>query len=80
MTLLTVMSEKFDSFTFMPLRKKQGRKHGKTVADGWAGAENLENHKCDGCTDVPTDTASSRVAYPRLKTLYFNKRTDGRTV
>ena len=49
--------------------KKQGRIHGDTVADGWAGAV---VRKPLGCvtyrlSDRPTDTASSRVACPRPK-------------
>ena len=58
---------------------KQGRIHGNTVADGWAGAvvqKPLGIQKCDGPTDgptdgrtdLPTDTARCRVACPRLKT------------
>ena len=38
--------------------KKQGRIHGNTVADGWAGAvmqEPIAIQKCDGRTDGPTD-------------------------
>ena len=53
---------------------KQGRIHGRTVADGWAGAvmqKPLAIQKCDGWTDGPTDgrtdTARCRVACPRLK-------------
>ena len=42
---------------------EQGRIHGRTVADGWAGAVK----KCYGPTDRPTDTARCRVACPRLK-------------
>ena len=44
---------------------KQGRIHGNTVADGWAGAvvqKLLEIQKCYG-----TDTAKCIVACPRLK-------------
>ena len=55
--------------------KEQGRIHGNTVADGWAGAvmqKPLAIQKCDGRMDVPTDrptdTAKCRVACPRLKT------------
>ena len=51
-------------------RKKQGRIHGNLVADGWAGAVMLKSlgiQKCDGRTDLPTDTARCRVACPRLK-------------
>ena len=36
---------------------KHGRIHGKTVADGWAGAvmqKPLAIQKCDGLTDRPT--------------------------
>ena len=50
--------------------QKQGRIHGNTVADGWAGAvvrKPLGIQKCDLPTFLPTDTASSRVACPRLK-------------
>ena len=50
---------------------KQGRIHGNPVADGWAGAvmrKPLANQKSYRRTDLPTDTASSRVACPRLKT------------
>ena len=37
------------------------------VADGWAGAENLEKQLCDG-PDQPTDQkVGYRVACPRLK-------------
>ena len=54
--------------------KEQGRIHGNTVADGWAGAvvrKPLGIQKCygtNGPTDGPTDTARCRVACPRLKT------------
>ena len=55
-------------------RKKQGRIHGRTVADGWAGAvmqKPLAIQKCDvptyRPTYRPTDTARCRVACPRLK-------------
>ena len=42
------------------------------VADGWAGAENLEKQFCDGRTDGRTDGPTDRkvayrVACPRLK-------------
>ena len=50
--------------------KKQGRIHGNPVADGWAGAvmrKPIAIQKCYGGTDGPTDTASCRVACPRLK-------------
>ena len=50
--------------------KQQGRIHGNPVADGWAGAvmrKPLGIQKCDVPTYLPTDTASSRVACPRLK-------------
>ena len=50
--------------------KKQGRIHGNTVADGWAGAvmrKPLGIKKCDLPTDLPTDTARYRVACPRLE-------------
>ena len=57
--------------------RKQGRIHGTPVADGWAGAimpKPLANQKrdvtdrpTDRPTNRPTDTASSRVAGPRLK-------------
>ena len=49
---------------------EQGRIHGNPVADGWAGAvmrKPLANQKSDRPTDLPTDTASSRVACPQLK-------------
>ena len=53
---------------------------GTPVADGWAGAimsKQLAIHKhdvTDRPTDRPTDTASSRVACPRLKmTFSLNK-------
>ena len=39
------------------LQMKQGRIHGKTVADGWAGAVMQKPpgiQKCDGTTDQPT--------------------------
>ena len=45
---------------------EQGRIHGRTVADSWAGAvmrKPLRNQKCDG----PTDVARCKVACPRLK-------------
>ena len=42
---------------------EQGRIHGRTVADGWAGAVK----KCYGPTDRPTDTARCRVAFSRLQ-------------
>ena len=38
-------------------REKQGRIHGRTVADGWAGAvmpKPLIIQKCEGRTDRPT--------------------------
>ena len=41
--------------------KKQGRIHGRTVADGWAGAvmqKPLAIQKCDWRTDQRTDMAS----------------------
>ena len=40
------------------LLKKQGRIHGRTVADGWAGAvmqKPLERSKFNNIWDVPTD-------------------------
>ena len=37
---------------------QKGRIHGKTVADGWAGAENLEKQLCDRPTDRPTDRST----------------------
>ena len=49
---------------------EQGRIHGNSVADGWAGAvmrNPLAIQKCDGRTEGPTDTARCRVACPRLK-------------
>ena len=52
---------------------KQGRIHGNPVADGWAGAVMqkplaiLEIFWTDRRTNLPTDTASSRVACPQLK-------------
>ena len=55
-------------------RLEQGRIHGNPVADGWAGAvvrKPLGIQKCDLPTFLPTDTASSRVACPRLKTLMY---------
>ena len=51
-------------------QREQGRIHGNSVADGWAGAvmrKPLEVQKCDGRTDLPTDTARCRLACPRLK-------------
>ena len=39
----------------------QGRIHSPSVADGWAGAENLEKQKYDGQTDghtVPSEPAT----------------------
>ena len=50
--------------------QKQGRIHGKTVADGWAGAvmqKPLEIQKYLLRTDLPTDRPRCRVACPRLK-------------
>ena len=62
-------------FTKLLIIKKQGRKHGNSVADGWAGAvmqKPIAIQKCDGLTDRltdgPTDTVRCRVACPRLKT------------
>ena len=53
---------------------KQGRVHGKTVADGWAGAVMQKTLVIQkyllrpyGLTDLRTDTAMCRVACPRLK-------------
>ena len=53
---------------------QQGRIHGNPVADGWAGAvmrKPIGIQKRDSPTyrptDLPTDTASFRVACPRLK-------------
>ena len=43
--------------------RKQGRIHGKTVADGWAGAviqKTLAIQKCDGWTDGRTDRQTDR--------------------
>ena len=42
---------------------KQGRIHGRTVADGWAGAvmrKQLGIQKCDGPTDGPTYRPTDR--------------------
>ena len=57
---------------------QQGRIHGNPVADGWAGAvmrKPIGIQKRDSPTyrptDLPTDTASSRVACPRLKIQKF---------
>ena len=48
---------------------QQGRIHGNPVADGWAGAAMREPLAILTIflSDVPTDTAGSRVACPRLK-------------
>ena len=51
-------------------KRQQGRIHGNPVTDGWAVAvmrKPLANQKSDVPTNLPTDTASSRVACPRLK-------------
>ena len=45
------------------IREKQGRIHGRTVADGWAGAvkrKPLGIQKCDGPTDGQTDRPTDR--------------------
>ena len=50
--------------------KEQGRIHGNTVADGWAGAvmqKPLAIQNCGGRTDRPTDMASCRVECSRQK-------------
>ena len=47
-----------NKFHFDYNRNQQGRIHGKTVADGWAGAVMQKPpgiQKCDGWTDLPTD-------------------------
>ena len=45
------------------------RKQSPSIADGWAGAENLKSKKLmDGKIDGWTDKASYRVACPQLKT------------
>ena len=64
-----------DPLKKMRRRILQGRIHGRTVADGWAGAvmqkplaiQNMFRNVTDGRTDRPTDTARCRVACPRLK-------------
>ena len=64
--------KKFDlkQFQFHSPYRKQGRKHGNHIADGWAGAVPVMR-QCFGGTDRPTDgrtdTARCRVAFPRLK-------------
>ena len=65
---------RLSSFRTCRTGRKQGRIHGNSVADGWAGAvmqKPLRIQKCDGRTyrhtDIPTDTARCRVACPRLK-------------
>ena len=45
---------------------KTGRIHDRTVADGWAGAVMQKPLVIQKCY-LPTNTASSRVACPRLK-------------
>ena len=53
------------------LMKEQGQIHGKTVADGWAGAiliKSLAIQDCDGRIYLLTDMAGCRVTGPRLKT------------
>ena len=38
-----------------PSYDKQGHIHSRSVADLWAGAENLNKHKCNQPTDRPMD-------------------------
>ena len=57
--------------------KKQGRIHGNPVADSWAGAvmqKPLGIQKCDGRTDLPTDTARwSQVSVTKNLQCFRNK-------
>ena len=57
-------------FWLAPFEREQGRIHGNPVADSLARAvrKPLRTQKCDLPTFRPTDSASSRVACPRLKT------------
>ena len=64
-------------------KTKQGRIHGKTVADGWEGAViqkllviQKSLGQIDGWTDGRTDTARCRVACPRLKMIQKIRETD----
>ena len=78
----TVKRKQFSKQVHTVMHGKQGRIHGKTVADGWAGAVMqkplaiqksllLTYRPTDiptyRLTDLPTDTARCRVACPRLK-------------
>ena len=55
-------------FTKLLIIKKQGRKHGNSVADGWAGAVILSQIKnvTERGSDGPTDTARCRVMFSAI--------------
>ena len=45
-----------------PSYDKQGHIHSRSVADLWAGAENLNKHKCNQPTDRPMDRFQRQVS------------------
>ena len=53
---------------------KRTRPYTVPLSRGWWATMNFENKKCDGWTDQPTNTASSRVACPRPKEKKTNKK------